>query len=50
MVIKICEVEQDVNIKTIRVEQMLTEEYIEPGLKKEKLQELGAILDKTNKA
>ena len=34
----------------MKVEQMLSEDYIELDLKDEILQELGAILDKTNKA
>ena len=47
---KICKLEEDINIKSIKVEQMLSEDYIELDLKDEILQELGAILDKTDKA
>ena len=42
-------VEQEVNIKSMRIEQLLSEDYMEPILKDQILQELDAILDKTNK-
>ena len=41
--------EQEVNIKSMRINNILSEDYIEPNLKNDILLELGPILDKTNK-